>query len=150
LAQASWGIGQVADCSIRAAEELLERAVSSYIGKMSVLWLAVGDEPGPTSDRAYLERNLLGLLVGPTGAIDRPSPKWLGLASPNERIRQSGMWNLDFLEYSYSPEFLSILAEYVAVTLEECPSPKVSIAPESWYRRPNRPDQLNQLKLFED
>ncbi len=134
LAVPSWGRSQVADSEIRKQEEHLERAVSQHIGSMGVLWLSVQDEAGPASDRAYLERNLIGLLVGQSAPADMPSSQWLGLFSPDERIRQSGLWNLDFLNYSYSSEFLEVLDEYVSVTIGCIPQPQESIAPRDWYR----------------
>jgi hypothetical protein len=36
--------------------------VSEVIGKMSFLWLPVRDEPGPNSQRGYIERNVIALL----------------------------------------------------------------------------------------
>lgn len=134
LVAPSWGKGQAGDLVARKSEEPLERAVSQHIGTMSVLWLDVEDPPGPASDRAYLERNLIGLLVGRTGPADPPSRGWLGLFSPDDRIRVSGLWNLDFLTYSYTPDFLAVLDEYVSITLGQKPQPKGSIAPNDWHR----------------
>jgi hypothetical protein len=39
-----------------------QRKVSEVIGKMSFLWLPIGDEPGPNSQRGYIERNVIALL----------------------------------------------------------------------------------------
>jgi len=119
VAVASWGVGQAADAELRKTEEGLERRVSAHIGGMSVLWLAIEDEAGPSSDRAYIERNLIGMLVGEAGPADPPSADWLGRFSPNERIRNSGLWNLDFSSYAYAPECLDVLDEYVSITLGE-------------------------------
>ncbi len=130
---ASWGVGQTADTTLRKAEEGLERRVSAHIGLMSVLWLAIDDEAGPSSDRAYIERNIIGMLAGKTGPADLPSPEWLGRFSPDERIRRSGLWNLDFLNYTYSSDYLDILNEYVLITIGEKPKPKGPIAPRDWY-----------------
>jgi len=129
----SWGVGQTAKAAVREVEKELERRVSAYLATMSVLWLAVEDEAGPTSDRAYLERNLIGLLVGPGGPIDSPSARWLGRFSPDERIRLSGLWNLNHLNYTYSPEFLDVFNEYILITLDKRPQPTSSIAPSDWY-----------------
>lgn len=85
---------------------------------MSILWLAIGDKAGPTSDRAYLERNLIGLLAGKSDPADPPSKGWLGQFSPNERIQQCGLWNLNFLDYAYSNEFLDLLDKYIDITIE--------------------------------
>jgi len=56
-------------------EKNLERMESAHIAAMGVLWLAIEDEASPSSDRAYIERNLIGLLVGKAGPIDPPSAK---------------------------------------------------------------------------
>ncbi len=147
---ASWGVGQSADVSIRKPEEALERKVSAYIGAMSVLWLAVDDVAGPSSDRAYIERNLIGLLTGKAGPTDPPSSEWLGRFSPDERIRRSGVWNLDFLEYSYSADFLDVLDEYVLITTGRRPQPTGPIAPRGWYTKERRRVSPKQLSLFKE
>lgn len=144
----TWGVGQSAKADIRAQEKDLERRVSAHIGKMSVLWLSVQDDPGPSSDRAYLERNLIGLLVGKAGPADPPSNEWLGCFSPDERIRHSGLWNLAFLDYVYSPDFLDVLDEYVLITLDKKPQPSGPIAPLDWYTKERLGLSRNQLSLF--
>lgn len=53
---------------IRAAECPLERAVSEYIGNMS-LWLDVPDPPGATSDRGLIEAGTVALLSN----LERPA-----------------------------------------------------------------------------
>ena len=150
LAVASWGKGQVADAKIRSKEERLERAVSDHIGSMSTIWLAVDDEASPASDRAYLERNLIGLLVGRVGPVDLHSSGWLGRFSPDERIRNSGLWNLNFLDYSYSSEFLDVLDEYVLITVGNKSRPSRSIAPQNWHSDERRGVPSSQLTLFEE
>ncbi len=148
LAVASWGKGQVAEVNIRSKEEGLERAVSKYIGTMSILWLAINDEASPASDRAYLERNLIGLLVGKAGPVDLPSANWLGRFSPDERIRNSGLWNLNFLDYVHSREFLDVLDEYVRITVGKKPGASRPIAPRDWYANERQGVPHNQLSLF--
>lgn len=150
LSISSWGVGQTADATIRKEEEQLERAVSQYIGATSILWLDVEDEASPASDRAYLERNLIGLLVGKAGPVDLPSNDWLGRFSPNERIRNSGLWNLNFLDYSYSSEFLDVLDEYALITLGKKAKPSSSLAPSIWYANERQGVPRNQLVLFEE
>jgi len=150
LAVASWGKGQVAEVNIRRKEEPLEREVSRHIGTMSILWLAIEDKASPASDRAYLERNLIGLLVGEAGPVDLPSVDWLGRFSPDERIRNSGLWNINFLDYSYSKEFLEVLDEYVLITLGKKPQPSKPIAPQDWHLNERRGVPYNQLALFEE
>ena len=144
----SWGVGQATDAALRKAEEGLERRVSAHIGAMSVLWLAIEDEAGPSSDRAYIERNLIGMLVGKAGPAQPPSPSWLGRFSPHERIGLSGLWNLDFLDYTYSPDCLDVLNEYVLITTLKRPQPTGSIAPRDWYTNERQRVPRNQLSLF--
>ncbi len=150
LAVSSWGVGQAANPAVRRKEQRLERAVSSYIGTMSILWLAIKDKASPASDRAYIERNLLGLLVGKAGSVDLPSANWLGRFSPDERIRNSGLWNLNFLDYAYSREFLDVLDEYVLITIGKKPQPSRPIAPRDWYANERQGVAHNQLSLFGD
>jgi len=145
---ASWGVGQAADARLRKTEEDLERKVSAHIGAMSVLWLAIEDEASPSSDRAYIERNLIGMLAGKAGPADRPSPGWLGRFSPDKRIRLSGLWNLDFLDYTYSPDSLDVLNEYFLITTGKRRRPIHSIAPRDWYTNERRRVPRNQLSLF--
>jgi hypothetical protein len=150
LAVASWGIGQAVSANIQRRERDLERAVSRHIGSMSVLWLAVEGEAGPSNDRAYLERNLIGLLTSTNGPADPPSPDWLGRCSPNRRIRQSGLWNLDFLAYPYADEFLDVLEQYVLITLGRTRQPAHPIAPPRWYLSERQGVPRSQLPLFPD
>jgi len=150
LAVSSWSVGQAADAEVRKKEERLERAVSEHIGEMEILWVAINDEPSPSSDRAYIERNVIGLLVGRTGPADLPSHDWLGRYSPEERIVKSGLWNLDFLDYSYSPNFLEILHEYVFATIGKISQPTKSIAPRDWYTNERQGISRNQLSLFKE
>jgi hypothetical protein len=117
---------------------------------MSVLWLAVEDQASPASDRAYLERNLIGLLVGRAGPMGTPSANWLGLFSPDERIRNSGLWNLDFLSYTHCSDFLDVLDEYVMITTGKMAQPLESIAPRAWYSEERQRVSRNQLRLFEE
>lgn len=148
VAVSSWGVGQAADATVWEKEERLERAVSKYIGTMSILWLAIEDEASPASDRAYLERNLIGLLAGKVGSVDLPSTGWLGRFSLDERIRNSGLWNLNFLDYSYSSEFLEVLDEYLLITLGKKPRPSKPLARQSWYLNERQGVPYNQLALF--
>lgn len=146
----SWGVGQTASAELREKEKDLERQVSAHIGAISVLWLAVEDEAGPASDRAYLERNLIGLLVGKDGPADSPSEHWLGRFSPDDRIGNSGLWNLDFLNHEYFPGFLDVLDEYILITEGERPQPTGPIAPSDWYRNERQGVSRHQLLLFEE
>ncbi len=148
LAVPTWGVGQAADTKLRKKEEHLERAVSAHIGAMSVLWLAIEDEASPSSDRAYIERNLIGMLVGKMGPVDPPSANWLGHFSLDERIRHAGLWNLDFLDYTYSSDCLDVLEAYVLITTGNRPAPSGPIAPRDWYANERHNVPRNQMPLF--
>jgi len=114
---ASWGIGNSAPRSTRLAELPLERDVRTVIGSMPFLWLEVNDTPGPASDRAYLERNCIALLSNfGKEPIDGPCERWLGLHSPQETIRKSGLWNTNHVDDGYTPVFLDVLEKYVRET----------------------------------
>lgn len=54
--------GNSATKDIRTAEVERERAMSQVIGKMPLLWLSIGDEPGPDSLHGKIERNSIALL----------------------------------------------------------------------------------------
>ena len=57
-----WGRGSTADRDLRLSELDLERRVSDYVRGLPFLYVAVDDDPGPESDRAYVERNVIALL----------------------------------------------------------------------------------------
>ena len=96
------------------AEIPLEQDVSAVIGTMPFLWMDVNDAPGAGSDRAYLERNSIALLSNfGKEPIDKPSGGWLGLHSPIETIRQSGLWNTNHVGDDYIPTFLDDFKKYV-------------------------------------
>lgn len=109
----TWGHGSTAPKEVRSAEQDHERRVSAHIGWMSLLWVGVRDEPGPDSERTYIKRNSIALLSNQLHPVDRPSREWLGLHSPRDRIRHSGLWNLDSVEDDYDPEFLSVLEYHI-------------------------------------
>jgi len=145
----TWGRGQTAAPDIRALEVNLERAVSAYIARMGVVCLAVGDDAGPSSDRAYIERNVVGLLCGPLGPVDVPSPEWLGNWSLNESVRRSGLWNVNHTDYSYDPRFLDVFRRYVDAALGRSAYPKQSIAPADWYTGNVGKGTGSQMFLFQ-
>lgn len=109
-----WGLDGTASKQIRTGELPLEIAVSSYVGRMPFLWVAVDDAAGAQSLRSYIEKNSIGLLsnfLNPS--LDLPSTGWLGRLSPEEKIRKSGLWNSDFVDRDYDPAFLAILRKLV-------------------------------------
>ena len=143
----TWGIGQSAPPNIRTAEQELEKLVSEYIGDMSILFLAVSGPSGPQSDRAYLERNLIALLCGAEGAIDLGTGDWLGHHSPRKEIADSGLWNLNYLGFSYDRRVLDILEEYVQITVGHSKDTGKTIAPRDWYKNSTN-SKLGQISLL--
>jgi len=109
----TWSIGTSAPKDTRIHEIDLEHRVSAHIGAMTVLWIEVPDEPSATSARAYIERNSIALLSYIRIPLDPPSAGWLGLASPRDAIRRSGLWNLNHVSESYDPHFLDVVETFV-------------------------------------
>lgn len=112
-----WGRGGSASRDIRAMEAEHERSVSAYLGSMRVLWIEVDDEPGTASDRAFIERNAIALLSRQCDPVDPPSERWLGLYSPVDAIRRSGLWNVNHVSGRYDSVFLEQFATYVERTI---------------------------------
>jgi hypothetical protein len=107
LESLTWGKGSTASSEIRAAEIELERDVSKVICAMPFLWLVIDDEPGPGSQRGYIERNSIALLSNfSKPQLDQASSDWLGLSCDRSKVRQSGLWNSKHVEESYDPAFL--------------------------------------------
>jgi uncharacterized protein DUF6884 len=146
----TWSVGQSAPADVRAGESLLERKVSNVIGDMRLLWLDVPDAAGPRSDRAYLERNIIGLLsrTNVLGIRSAPNSNWLGRASVDWRIVTSGLWNLDHLFYRPDPRFLDVLEIYINILGGKDTPREESLAPVDWAYRPSQPDR-DQLDLFD-
>ena len=85
-------------------------SVSRYIGTMPFLFLGVEDEPGPASERGFIERNTIALLSAYREASPDPSsPGWLGGSSDRERVRLSGLWNNNHVDEAYAPSFLDLM-----------------------------------------
>lgn len=92
------------------AEAALESAVSLYIGQMPFLYLAVDDEPGPRSERAFIEKNSIALLSNyARPALDSPSAGWLGRRCGKEKVKQSGLWNTAHVDAAYDPSFMETM-----------------------------------------
>ena len=106
----SWPVGQNAPRDVRRSEYPLEREVSARIRSMPLLWLDVGDDPSPTSERGVIERGAIGLLsnLGKI-PIDEPSMAWLGRSAERERIRNSGLWNVNHVEEVPDHGWLEVL-----------------------------------------
>ncbi len=113
----TWGKGSSAPAAVRSGERDLEQAVSARLAQMSVVALEVADEPGPESQRSFIERNAIALLSNcGKAALDAPSPDWLGLHCPRPRVRSSGLWNQNHVEETYDPGFLSAMKELIERT----------------------------------
>lgn len=141
LALPSWGATS-ATAADRARELALEKLTTAYIRSMSLLYLAIGDEPSPWSDRSYLERNLIATISGYNQSTDRASSRWLGRYSPHEAVRRSYLWNVNYVAEPPDTDFTEVLEHYVGVTLGEV-ADCGSIAPRGWYT-----GNKNQLFLF--
>jgi hypothetical protein len=144
----TWGIGQSATKDIRDGEKEMELEVSKIIAAMPVLWLDVDDEASPDSDRAYLERNLIALLSGPSGPLDLPSANWLGKWSSRDAIGFSGLWNVNHVYEDYDPNVLDVFEKYVK-SAEGLSKPITkSLAPHGWRSRVSKSSMpRQQLKL---
>lgn len=111
----SWGQGRsrphdvLVNPAALSDEAELERAVSAYIASMSILWVEVNDEPGPSSMRGFIERNSIALLSNHFDPVDPPSPGWLGRFSGKSEIRRSGLWNFNHVGEHFEPAFLDVL-----------------------------------------
>ncbi len=105
-----WDVKNVVS-AIREAEIPLEKRVSKTIGAMPLLWLCVKD----AGMRDFIEKNSISLLSNAgKEKIDAPSMAWLGHSCTRERVRESGLWNQNYVEMkSYDPEFLGVLDHLV-------------------------------------
>ncbi len=101
-----WETRRTAPRSIRESEVYLEQAVSKVIRAMPFLWVAIEDR----ALRGHIEQGTIALLSNYAKiALDAPSDNWLGGCSPLPKIQGSGLWNSDFVDASYPPEFLDEL-----------------------------------------
>ena len=112
-----WGEGSSAGRDLRLDELELERRVSEYLRDLPFLWVNVDDEPSADSRRSYIERNAIALLGNyRREPIDPRADDWLGRHSRSEKIRDSGLWNVDHVEEEYDPAFLDALADAIEDT----------------------------------
>jgi hypothetical protein len=96
------------------AEYPLELAVSQRIRAMPLLWVDVPDEPGVDSDRGVIERGAIGLLSNlGRSPIDSPSADWLGRSSVRDKIKGSGLWNVNHVEEASASDWLSVLDRWM-------------------------------------
>ena len=111
-----WGHGSSAGRELRLSELEMERRVSDYLRDLPFLWVKVDDEPGPESQRAYIERNAIALLSNYDRELIDPREDWLGRYSRSERIRESGLWNVNHVDEEYDTVFLDILQDHIHQT----------------------------------
>ncbi len=100
--------------AMKASEAILERAVTERLAAMRIACLAIDDEPGPNSQRGWIERNSIALLSNDgKPKLDAPSPGWLGHYSSRPRVRHSGLWNQNHVDEGYDPNFLKDLERLI-------------------------------------
>lgn len=123
----SWGVksGAAKACealgigrqTLTAAEAPVEQAVSTYVAAMPFLWLDIDDEPGPNSQRGFIEGNAIALLSNHERTpLDPASTGWLGHSSDRPRVRGSGLWNQQRVEETHDPVFLDTLEKLIDMT----------------------------------
>ena len=116
----SWGQRGSIPKEVRESEQPLEQAVSETLGDMSLLWLAVDDDSGPSSKRGYIERNAIALLSNyDKEPVDPPSSDWLGLHSDRELVRRSGLWNSNHVNEPYEATFLDTIERLITQRKED-------------------------------
>jgi hypothetical protein len=112
-----WETDSDIDNETRNAELEMERRVSEYIRAMPFLWITVDDVSASDSKRGIIERNSIALLsnYGSGEQLDPQSTNWLGRSSVNEKIRISGLWNVNHVDEDYG-SFLHLLEEQITNT----------------------------------
>lgn len=113
--RSTWGKGASAGPLTRELEHPLECQVSAYIRRMPFLWVAVPGPAGTSSPRSIIESNAVALLSNRhKPPIDPPSPNWLGLHAARAEIRESGLWNVNYVDQPYDPSFIELLDQFAA------------------------------------
>lgn len=105
----SWGKGASAPPGAKKHELALESMVSAYVAEMPFIWLSVDDR----NSRELIERNTIALLSNykHLPVVDSPSSEWLGLYSGRKLVRESGLWNNDYVDAEYNAGFLDVIAQ---------------------------------------
>jgi len=115
-----------------SSDQLYEQAISSFIGRTRFTYVAISDVSSKRSDRAFIERNAIGLLAVIGRRVDPPSPGWLGQYSPKAQVASTGLWNMDHVNAPYDSRFLEVFETYAGATCGVCTPPSGSIAPTGW------------------
>jgi len=115
----TWGEGNRTKKEIHIGEKEIEKKVSEHIGKLKVIVLSVNDEASPNSDRAKLEKNLIALISAKNNNSEKNSNKWLGKKSPRNEIRESSLWNIDYVDDKFDEKCFKILEKYIEQTIKE-------------------------------
>ncbi len=106
----TWGKGSTAPRPVRHHEYPLEKDVSERIGAMPFLWVDVPGEPGRASDRGLIESCCIGLLSNlGRPPLDPSSADWLGRSADRDKVRESGLWNVNHVDNGYDPSSLDLL-----------------------------------------
>lgn len=111
----TWSVGSTASSEIKNQEAPIERLVSEYIRSMPFLWVGVNGPPGPNSKRLLIEKNAIALLsnYGRKVKVDSTSLNWLGKYAWSDKIKISGLWNVDYVDQDYDQDFLNLLKRCV-------------------------------------
>ena len=104
--------------------------------------------PGPSSDRSFVERNAIALLSNLSFNSDRPTREWLGSHSAKPEIRNSGLWNVNYVGGVLDERVLSVMKKYVEVTIGRREPSKRALAPKRWHELLTSGKSPNQLELI--
>jgi hypothetical protein len=63
-----------------------------------------------------VERNSIALLSQRTGGIDRSSTAWLGRHAATEKVKTSGLWNVNHVDEPHNPTYLDLFTQLVTTT----------------------------------
>lgn len=102
-----------ADREIRSSEVSLEQKVSEYIGSLLFTYIDIPDVASPKSLRAIMERDLINVLTADSMPLEIPSARWLGSFSSVEKIRSSGLWNIQHVATRYDERAIDRIANLI-------------------------------------
>ena len=87
----------------RDFDQRVESRVTQVLRAMSVAWVVTSN--AARIERKRIERNLIGLL----SSADSPSTAWLGSWHSHEKIRGSGLWNIEHVGGNYDSDTIGLL-----------------------------------------